>query len=165
MDHTESLHCSTKYFETQLHYTSELHHSEKRSGISIYNRRTKGRLNSFKTRSHFNMVSNESKIVFWIFLTIIESLQIFWRDSWVTSKWEPLEGNYWFLSRCWMCLRKQHYNDVIMGAMASQITSLTTVYSTVYSNRRSKKKNPSSVSLAFVRGIHQWPVNSPHRGQ
>ena len=32
-----------------------------------------------------------------------------------------------------------HYNDVIMSAMACQITSLTIVYSTVYSRRRSKK--------------------------
>ena len=30
--------------------------------------------------------------------------------------------------------------------------------------RRSKKKNQSSASLAFVRGIHRWPVNSPHKG-
>ena len=56
-----------------------------------------------------------------------------------------------------------HYNDVIMSAMASQITSLTIVYSTVYSRRRSKK-HQSSASLAFVRGIHRWPVNSPHTG-
>ena len=32
-----------------------------------------------------------------------------------------------------------HYNDVVLSAMASQITSLTDVYSTVYSRRRSKK--------------------------
>ena len=32
-----------------------------------------------------------------------------------------------------------HYNDVIMSALASQITNLTIVYSTVYSGRRSKK--------------------------
>ena len=32
-----------------------------------------------------------------------------------------------------------HYNDVIMSALASQITSLTITYSTVYSRRRSKK--------------------------
>ena len=32
-----------------------------------------------------------------------------------------------------------HYNDIIMSAMASQITSLTIIYSTVYSRRRSKK--------------------------
>ena len=49
-----------------------------------------------------------------------------------------------------------------MGALASQITSLTFVYSTVYSRRRSKK-HQSSASLAFVWGIHQWPVNSPHK--
>ena len=56
-----------------------------------------------------------------------------------------------------------HYNDVIMGAMASQITSLTIFYSTVYSGA-DQRKHQSSVSLAFVRGIHRWPVNTPHKG-
>ena len=56
-----------------------------------------------------------------------------------------------------------HYNDVIRGAMASQITSLTSVHSTVYSRRRSKK-HQSSALLAFVRGIHRWPVNCLHKG-
>ena len=56
-----------------------------------------------------------------------------------------------------------HYNDVIMGAIASQITSLTTVYSTLYSDA-DQRKHQSSASLAFVRGIHRWPVNSPHKG-
>ena len=55
-----------------------------------------------------------------------------------------------------------HYNDVIMGAMASQITSLTIVYSTVYSGA-DQRKHQNLVSLAFVRGIHQSPVNSPHK--
>ena len=50
-----------------------------------------------------------------------------------------------------------------MGAMASQITSLTMVYSTVYSGT-DQRKHQSSVSLAYVRGIHRWPVNSPHKG-
>ena len=31
--------------------------------------------------------------------------------------------------------------------------------------RRRSKKHQSSASLAFVRGIHQWRVNSPHKGQ
>ena len=48
-----------------------------------------------------------------------------------------------------------HYNDVIMGAMASQITSLTIVYSAVYSGA-DQRKHKSSGSLAFVRGIHRW---------
>ena len=43
-----------------------------------------------------------------------------------------------------------HYNDVIMGAIASKITSLTIVYSTVYSGA-DQRKHKSSASLAFVR--------------
>ena len=49
-----------------------------------------------------------------------------------------------------------------MGAMVSQITSLTRVYSTIYSGA-DQIKHQSSASLAFVRGIHRWPVNSPHK--
>ena len=56
-----------------------------------------------------------------------------------------------------------HYNGVIMSSMASRITSLTTVYSRVYSGA-DQRKHQSSASLAFVRGIHRWPVNSPHKG-
>ena len=56
----------------------------------------------------------------------------------------------------------QHYDDVIMTTMASQITSLTIVYSTVYSGA-DQRKYQSSASLAFVRGIHRGPVNSPHK--
>ena len=57
---------------------------------------------------------------------------------------------------------KGHYTEVIMGTMASQITSLTTVYSTIYSGA-DQRKHQSSTSLAFVRGIHQGLVNSPHK--
>ena len=56
-----------------------------------------------------------------------------------------------------------YYNDVIMSSMASQITSLTIVYSTVYSGA-DQKTYLSSVSLLFVRRIHRWPLNSPHKG-
>ena len=54
-----------------------------------------------------------------------------------------------------------HYSDIITGAIPSQITSLTIVYSTVYSGA-DQRKHQSSTSLAFVRGIHRWPVKSPH---
>ena len=47
-----------------------------------------------------------------------------------------------------------HYSDVIMGTIASQITSLTIVYSTVYSDA-DHRKHQSSASLAFVWGIHR----------
>ena len=57
---------------------------------------------------------------------------------------------------------RYHCSDVIMGAMASQITSPKIVYSTVYSGA-DQRKYQSYASLAFVRGIHRWPVNSPHK--
>ena len=43
-------------------------------------------------------------------------------------------------------LGKSHYNDVIMSAMASQIASLTIVYSTVYSRFRSKNTSKLRVT-------------------
>ena len=53
-----------------------------------------------------------------------------------------------------------HYGDVIMGAIASQITSLTIVHSTVYSDA-DQIKHQSSASLAFVReftGTGEFPA-------
>ena len=55
-----------------------------------------------------------------------------------------------------------HYNGVIMIAMASQITSVPVVHSIVGSSA-DQRKQQSPASLAFVRGIHRWPVNSPHK--
>ena len=55
-----------------------------------------------------------------------------------------------------------HYCDVIISIIASQITSLTIIYSTVYSGT-DQRKHQSPASLAFVRGIHRGPVNSPHK--
>ena len=49
-----------------------------------------------------------------------------------------------------------------MSTIASQITSLTIVYSTIYSGA-DQSKHQSSASLAFVWGIHRGPVNSPHK--
>ena len=60
---------------------------------------------------------------------------------------------YW--QRCHCC-------DEIMDAMASQITSLTSFYSTHYLGT-DQRKHQSSASLDFVWGIHWWPVNSPHK--
>ena len=52
----------------------------------------------------------------------------------------------------------RHYSDVIMGAMASQITCLTIVYSTVYSCA-DQRKHQSSASLGLCAG------NSPVTGE
>ena len=63
----------------------------------------------------------------------------------------------------WVEHGMEHYSDVIMSTRVSQITSLIIVYSTIYSSA-DQRKHQSSASLAFVQGIHQWPVNSPHDG-
>ena len=55
-----------------------------------------------------------------------------------------------------------HYNDVIMISMASQITVVSFVYSTVCSGA-DQRKHQSSASLAFMREIQLWPVNSPQK--
>ena len=86
-----------------------------------------------------------------------------WRFG-VNESHESTENGYMAdaKNQCYSSLRHIHYSDVIMGSMASQITSLTIVYSIVYSGA-DQRKHQSSASLAFVRGIHRWPVNSPHK--
>ena len=49
-----------------------------------------------------------------------------------------------------------------MSVIPSQITSITIVYPSLYS-RADQRKHQSSASQAFVRGIHRWLVNSPHK--
>ena len=72
---------------------------------------------------------------------------------------------YWMLGhlpvQSWSRLGS-HYGDVIKGAMAWQITSLTIDYSTAYSGA-DLRKHQSSASLAFVPGIRRSPLNSPHK--
>ena len=63
----------------------------------------------------------------------------------------------------WYCLQFcKHYGDDIMSAMASQITGVSIVCSTIWSGA-DQRKHQSSMSLAFARGIHQWSVDSPHK--
>ena len=73
-----------------------------------------------------------------------------------------LEKNSLIRWNIWTDFVVKHYNDIITGAMASQITSLTIVYLTAYSGA-DQRKHQSSASLAFVRGIHWGPVNSQHK--
>ena len=93
------------------------------------------------------------------------------RRVWCWSRWQNFSVLMWLFIEAngltnddampWRCFRL-HYSDVIMSTMASEITSLTIVFSTVYSGA-DQRKHESSASLAFVRGIHRWPVNSPHK--
>ena len=86
----------------------------------------------------------------------------------LSGQWNCL-NNYWLrwlLSYDLLPIQWQYYSgiilgtgsvqyiDVIMTTMASQITSLKVVYSTVYSDA-DQRKHQSSASLAFVRGIHR----------
>ena len=57
-----------------------------------------------------------------------------------------------------------HFNDVIMSVMAALFTGLSVIYSIVFCSAVDQRKHQSSSLLAFVRGIHRWPVNSPHKG-
>ena len=56
-----------------------------------------------------------------------------------------------------------HYSDVIISANASQTTGVSIAYQTVCLGV-DKRTNQSSATLAFVRGVQRWPVNSPHKG-
>ena len=87
----------------------------------------------------------------WLFSTKTE-----WCYSAVTHLQTPQ------IRKLYSTLPCPHHCDVLMGAIASQITSLTIVYSTVHSGPH-QRKHQSSAPLAFVRGIHRRPVNSPRK--
>ena len=79
--------------------------------------------------------------------------------AWMMTMPERRRGHYiWRASQ----ISLSHYNNVITGAIASQITSLMIVFSTFYSDA-DQRKHQSSASLAFVRGIHRGPVDSSHK--
>ena len=56
-----------------------------------------------------------------------------------------------------------HYSDVIMSTVASLITGVSVIYSTVCSPA-DQRKYQSSALLPFVKEIHRWSVNSLHKG-
>ena len=57
-----------------------------------------------------------------------------------------------------------HYSEVIMSAMASQITGVSLACSTVFAGADKKKTSKlSSRHCPFLRGIHQQPANYPHK--
>ena len=85
-------------------------------------------------------------------------------DIYLASYVEPLTRVWCDVCAPWLKFDKscRTCTNVRMSAMVSQITSPAVVYSTVYSGA-DQGNHQSSESLAFVRGIHRWPVNSPHR--
>ena len=90
-----------------------------------------------------------------------------YQSSPITNKIVLYTDLHLYVNPPWCNLNKNyhvqcHYTDVIMSPMASQITSLGIVYSTIYSGA-DQRKHQSSAWLAFVRRIHREPVNSPHK--
>ena len=63
----------------------------------------------------------------------------------------------------YMDTSEDHDCDVIMSAIASQITCVLIVCSRIYSGT-DQRKHQSSASEVFVMGIHRWPMYSPHKG-
>ena len=90
---------------------------------------------------HFD-ITYANKFTMTAFSGLCRDFQVFW-----------LTNNYFNCFRRHID-RRYHYNEVTMTTMASQITSLTVVYSTVYSDA-DQRKHQSSASLASVWGIHR----------
>ena len=84
--------------------------------------------------------------------------QLSYAATWWTS---PISSHLYHVGNIGDMLCISHYSDVIMVAMTSQITSASIVYWTASST--AQRKLQSSAALAFVRGIHWGPVNSPHK--
>ena len=105
--------------------------------------------------------------LYWIAMEI-RAKWIFIRFHSLSQTWVPGLG-------CWVksfenpfCSNFQpgvtsHYSDVIISMMSSQITGVLSVSSTICLSV-DQWKHQSYMSLAFVRGIHQWLVDSPHKG-
>ena len=128
--------------------------------VSVSNRDS---TNKFENSDCIQLISRQ---IAW-FLTFcgwtlekLSCLPRYWCNSYFVHcvyKWIREWLQYYFIT-------VPHYNDVIMGAMASQITSFAIVYSIVNSDAV-QRKHQSFVSLAFVGGIHREPVNSRTNGQ
>ena len=96
-----------------------------------------------------------------LLLVISERYIIFDFELFSSALWLRIKSLYMDPVRLKLVL-KFHLSDVIMSAMASQVTSLTSVYSNVYSGA-DQRKHQIPTSLAFVRRIPWWPVNYPHK--
>ena len=79
-----------------------------------------------------------------------------WTNSWVNNR-DARDLRRFRAHYDVTVMFQQHCSDVIMSAMASQITSVSIVYSSVCSGA-DQRKHQSFASLAFVRGIHRRPV-------
>ena len=97
---------------------------------------------------------------FWLCI-IRRYRQIIWH---YTAIWIGTIKRQWIYTSKWnqFQFHKKHCGDIMMSAMASQMTGVSIVCLTVCWGAGQRKRQ-CSASLAPVRGIHQWPVDSPPR--
>ena len=89
-------------------------------------------------------------------MVVADDMVRIWRQDICNHRDDIARTAYVRSAHCNEKVSANHYNDVIMGAMASQITGVSVVYSTVYSGS-DQRKNQSSASLAFA-SSHKGPV-------
>ena len=92
----------------------------------------------------------------WPFVLGIHRLLMISAHTWCSNMYMSQRHIYTIITVC------MHYSDVIIGEMASRITSLTIAISTVHLGAN-QRKHQRSASLAFVRGTHRWPENSSQK--
>ena len=131
-----------------------------------------------------NQIINHNCYIIMYRMVLIQSILIFVKENWThlrtprsvmsisvsTEKLYLHEIKYTYIWKrylscidCAMYTTHWHYNYVIMSATVSQITGISIVCLTVCSGTN-QRKHQSSASRAFVKGIHRWPVDSPHKG-
>ena len=114
--------------------------------------------NFFLTNYQYKMNDNYIFLQFILFLFAVIVTNLFLFAAY--CHWSFLQICFVFsVSIHFLC---DHSSGVIMSVMASPITGVSIVYSIVCSDA-DERKHQSSSSLAFVRGIHRWPGNSPYK--
>ena len=86
-------------------------------------------------------------------------------DANITKAWTIIWSGYHYDTRTILWYRwsyQTHYSDV-MSATVSQITGVSLVCINLCSDP-DQRKHQSSAWLAFERGIHRWPVDTPNKG-
>ena len=84
---------------------------------------------------------------------LYKDLLICWR---VNTWWWQIDIHRWY--------SLVHYNDIIMSAVRLK-SPASRLFTQPFIQCANQRKHQSSASLAFVQGIHRWPVNSPHKSQ
>ena len=78
--------------------------------------------------------------------------------------WLPICRSWWVFF-CMDRINRQHSITVMSWWARWRLNSpASQLYTQLFIQGADQRKHQSSASLAFVRGIHRWPVNSSHKG-